>query len=268
MNTQSHSSFPAPSSAKPLLLTGSPSFRPLSSLSDPPSSATSHISRITQGRYSERKDGRAQSGGYRPATTIGTLPDNVLLEIFDSYRSQSHIYQGLYNDDIVPYRTVWEWHLLVHVCRRWRQIVFGPPHRLNLEILCTYRTPTRKNLSIWPAFPIVINYRTPKWQLGQGNIIAALKHPERVCYVRLNVTGSPLGKMATAMRKPFLVLTQLHVISNGINVPVFPAKFLGGSAPRLQELTLSGIPYPTLPTLLSSTSNLVTLKLLDRKSVV
>jgi hypothetical protein len=31
------------------------------------------------------------------------------------------------------------WQVLVHVCRRWRSIVFGSPRRLNLQLFCTSR---------------------------------------------------------------------------------------------------------------------------------
>ncbi len=182
------------------------------------------------------------------------LPDNVLLEIFDLYRS-NHDYAS---------RTVWRWHLLVHVCQRWRQIVFTSPHRLNLQILCTHGTPVRKNLGIWPAFPIVIDYCysgsgiTPH---DEDNVIAALEHRNHVCYVRLDITGLQLGEMATVMQEPFPVLTRLFIGSDDENAPVLPDGFLGGSAPRLQEIALSGIPYPTLPTLLLSASDLVELSL-------
>jgi hypothetical protein len=191
---------------------------------------------------------------FRHATTVGMLPDNALLEIFNFYR--------INHDDAS--RTVWKWHLLVHVCQRWRQIVFASPHRLNLQILCTHRTPVRKNLGIWPALPIVIDYHysgigiTPD---DEGNVICALEHPDRVCYVRLDITGSQLGKMATVMQEPFPVLTRLFVGSDDVNAPVLPSEFLGGSAPCLQEIALSGIPYPTLPTLLLSASDLVELSL-------
>ena len=52
-----------------------------------------------------------------------------------------------------------------------------------------------------------------------------------------------------------------HIHSVGSNVPVLPKEFLGRSAPRLREITLSGIPYPALPALLRSASHLVTLEL-------
>ena len=125
------------------------------------------------------------------------LTDNVLLEIFDFFRN---------NHDHAS-RTVWRWHLLVHVCQRWRQIVFASPHRLNLQILCTHRTPVRKNLCIWPVLPIVIDYHysgsgiTP---IDEDNVISALEHPDQVCYVRLDITGSQLKKIASGMQEPFL----------------------------------------------------------------
>ena len=156
----------------------------------------------------------------------------------------------------------------MHVCRRWRQVIFASPHRLDLQILCTYGTPVRKSLGIWPAFPIILDYHyvssiTP---YDEDNAIDALEHPDRVCTVRLYVTGSQLGKMATVMLVPFPVLTRLDIrlfSSWDGNAPVLPADFLGGSAPCLQEITLSGIPSPALGKLLLSTNVLVKLDLLD-----
>ena len=182
------------------------------------------------------------------------LPDNVLLEIFDFYRSN--------HDDAS--RTVWKWHLLVHVCQRWRQVVFASPHRLNIQILCTHRTPVKKNLGIWPVLPIVIDYHYSGGGItldDEENVITALEHPDHVCYVRLDLTGSQLGKMAAVMQEPFPMLTRLFIGSEDVNAPVLPDAFLGGSAPRLQEIALSGIPYPTLPALLLLASDLVELSL-------
>jgi hypothetical protein len=177
------------------------------------------------------------------------LPDDVLLEIFDFYRT-NHDYSR---------RPVWKWHLLVHVCRRWRQVVFASPHRLKLQIFCTYGT---QNLGIWPAFPIVLDFAAA-YRLrpnDQDNIVAALEHFDRVCDVRLVGTSSQLAKMATAMRKPFPVLTHLDLLPWD-SALVLPADFLGGSAPSLQKITLSSISFPELGTLLSSTVNLVTFNL-------
>ncbi|KAH9163237.1 hypothetical protein EDB89DRAFT_575246 [Lactarius sanguifluus] len=211
-------------------------------------------------RVRRRKRLHAQGGSHRTSTTIGTLPDDVLLEIFDSYRSQSYDHPRLYQDS-VSYCTAWPWHLLVHVCQKWRQIIFESPLRLNLHILCTHRTPVKKSLSIWPAFPIAISYHQLDGPSGQDNVIDALKHPDRVCYVSLDVTVPQLGKMATVMQEPFPVLAHLNVSLDYGNAPVLPAKFLGGSAPCLQTFRLHGVSFPALPSLLLSASELVKLEL-------
>ena len=183
------------------------------------------------------------------------LPDNVLLEIFDFYRTDDH-----------TRNTVWKWHLLVHVCRRWRQIIFGSPHRLKLRILCKRSTPVRRDLCIWPTFPIVMDYFHYKGRLSPDdelNAVAALKHPDRVCDARFSLTGSQLGGMATVMQEPFPVLTRLYIISRDESAPILPGRFLGGSTPCLQKMALDSVPYPTLPTLLLSASDLVELHLFN-----
>jgi len=193
---------------------------------------------------------------YGNATTINMLTDNVLVEIFDFCRKDYNHYLS----------HVWNWYLLVHVCRRWRQIVFASPRRLNLQILCTEGTPVRKDLGIWPAIPIAVQYGDDASGIqvspnDEDDVIAALEHPDRVCHVRLCIMGSQLGKIATAMQEPFPMLTRLSISSFDGNVPVIPSGFLGGSAPCLQEIELYGVPFPALPTLLLSASDLVELKL-------
>jgi hypothetical protein len=65
------------------------------------------------------------------------------------------------------------------------------------------------------------------------------------------------------MRNIFPALTSLRLRLTQINAPALPDSFLGGSAPRLQTLSLRGIPFPALPNLLSSTHDLVELSLWD-----
>ncbi len=190
------------------------------------------------------------------------LPDDVLLEIFDLCQEtlRNKKFRG------------WEWHLLVHVCQRWRQIVFASPHRLNLRIRCTYITPVRKNLDIWPAFPIEIDNTYNLFYRGnmprdEDNVIAALEHPDRVCHVELSrLEALPWGKLVTLLQEPFPVLTHLSISVNDDdgdngNTLALPDEFLGESAPCLQEFNLSGFTFPALPTLLLSTSDLAELSL-------
>jgi len=259
MSTQSHCPVPSPSFVAPAGPAPSPSSLSICALSLPSCqspSADSHTRESGQGHPKNRLDRRAQLESCRQATTIGALPDSVLLEIFNFHRNNHPSYSCIQ----------W-WHFLVHVCQSWRQIIFESPHRLNLQILCTHGTSVEKNLSIWPPFPIVIDYYRSKRsnserQRDDDNIIAALKHSNRICSFKIPKT-SPLKYIAKAMQVPFPVLTRLCIHSWSGNNEVLPAEFLGGSAPRLQEISLSGVPYPSLPTLLSSSSDLVNLDLFN-----
>ena len=63
--------------------------------------------------------------------TINMVPDVALLTIFDIYMDEEKIET---------------WQTLVHVCRKWRNIVFGSPRRLNLRLFCTARALRRRKL--------------------------------------------------------------------------------------------------------------------------
>ena len=59
---------------------------------------------------------------------IGILPDDILLEIFHFYVDvKRQLYEGK--------ARVEAWQALVHVCRRWRNLVFRSPRRLNLRLI-------------------------------------------------------------------------------------------------------------------------------------
>ena len=150
------------------------------------------------------------------------------------------------------------WQSLVHVCRRWRVLIFESPHRLNLRLLCTHKTPTRGKLNVWPALPLFIHGAMTSTQ-HLDNIIVALEQSNRVCQVDLFLTAWRLEKVLATMQVPFPELTDLRLFSDGETVPVIPDSFLGGFAQRLRFFTLDGIPFPGLPKLLLSATNLVQL---------
>lgn len=94
---------------------------------------------------------------------------------------------------------------------------------------------------------------------------AAFEHSDRVCKINLLcLTSSKLQRLASAMQKPFPALTHLElcVSAYGRMAPrALPDGFLDGSAPRLQSLGLNHIPFPALPQLLLSATDLVRLDL-------
>ena len=191
--------------------------------------------------------------------TIGTLPDDVLLEIFSFYvhKRDKHNWYEPDKDR--------RWHTLVHVCRRWRTVVFASPRRLDLRLLCTEKSPVREMLDIWPVLPISIrsfNYNLSFAVRGADNIIAALKHNDRVCQISLcSLLGSQLEKYAGAMHQSFPVLVDLAIDRLYLTELIIPDSFLCGATPSLRSLHLSGIAFPALPKLLLSATDLVALRL-------
>jgi hypothetical protein len=185
---------------------------------------------------------------------IDVLPDEVLLEIFDFYVGENEDEFDIKKEEIEG------WQTLVHVCRRWRTIVFASTIRLNLRLVCTSKTPAKDTLDVWPALPLLID-DDDFLSEGVDNIIAALKYSDRVDEIHLsNVGDSAMEKVLAAMQVPYPDLTHLELDSSG-TVPVVPDSFLGGHAPNLQMLGLDRIPVPGLPKLLSHSTELSNLYL-------
>ncbi len=156
------------------------------------------------------------------------------------------------------------WHQLVHVCQRWRQLIFASPHTLKLQLLCSCNTPVRKKLDSWPQIPIAINdkigYELTPTQ--EDNLLAAFEHSNHIYSVTLRLQRSQMEKVVMIMQKSFPMLTHLHLSSSSLywqNPPILPLGFLCGYAPHVQEITLSGLFWPA--TFVPSTSGLVKLHL-------
>lgn len=189
--------------------------------------------------------------------TIEILPDELLLEIFhhDRLLAVNQTFLG-----------PWKWQRLAHVCRSWRFLVFASPRRLELRLYYTHQKPVTQNLGCWPPFPIAIWYPRMNRTLlpkDEDNLIAALHHPDRVCEINFAVTSPLLERSIVLLREPFPVLEHLRLRSrDSARRPlVLPNAFLGGSAPRLRDIHLDGIAFPTLPHLLLTTRNLGSLQL-------
>jgi hypothetical protein len=190
------------------------------------------------------------------------LPDDVLLDIFDFCLKEPPYFIQDWSHTRSYSRTR-TWQKLVHVCRRWRDIVFQSPRRLDLQILCTTSTPVREMPNIWPTLPLIVYVGGYTGTWSMGNIIAAFKHRDRICGISINHSSkSPLETLLPVMQEPFPALTSLDLVScNGM--ARIPDSFLGGSAPHLRHLHLKTIQFLALPKLLLSATDLVTLTLSD-----
>jgi hypothetical protein len=192
--------------------------------------------------------------------SIDVLPDDALLEIFDFCVNQ-HLVEDLYLDNKSMKKEIEAWQPLVHVCRRWRSVVFGSPRRLNLRLVCTGETPARGTLDAWPALPLLI-WDEGYPRQGSDNIIPILERSDRVCQIHLDIPPSEWENVSSAMQVPFPELAGLWLNSREW-ARVLPDTFSGGSAPRLRSLQLNHIPFPGLPKLLLSATHLVNLILTD-----
>jgi len=98
--------------------------------------------------------------------TVDVLPDDVLEEIF-FYVNVGGVYFEQYL-----------WHALVHVCRRWRYLMFASPRHLNIRLAYDGNQPTSKVLDVWPVLPLKLlsspsghSKSDQRW----GNLVAALE---------------------------------------------------------------------------------------------
>jgi F-box-like len=186
------------------------------------------------------------------------LPEDVLLRIFYFdrliYLDEEH--------DIPEYRVFWRWNRLAHVCQRWRSVVFGSPNFLDLKLVCL---PGRRMelADIWPPLPIVVTNISYVYFLEDYDLDAAIVHHDRVCQINLfGLTNSRLQRLASTMQVQFPALTDIILFSpDRRQALALPDGFLGGSCPRLQTLRFHRIPFPALPKLLLSATDLVQLDL-------
>ncbi|KAH9080186.1 hypothetical protein EDB83DRAFT_953325 [Lactarius deliciosus] len=203
---------------------------------------------------------RAHGESNRHAVTINILPDDILLEIFAFCLHDPH-------NSLDSIRHMRVWLRLVHVCQRWRRIIYASPRHLDLHICCSNEMPFKnrnlKNLSLWRDFPLTIVFDIPE---GEDDLIAALGYPARVRSINILTKCPDVFEVVKVMRVPFPALTHLELSAPEDNdydpeVLHLPDEFLGGSAPCLQHLCLENISFPGLPTLLLSARNLVSLQL-------
>ncbi|KAI9510569.1 hypothetical protein F5148DRAFT_553435 [Russula earlei] len=188
-------------------------------------------------------------GPSQDRVTIDTIPDDVLVQIF-------HFYGNHWEN---------EWHRLVHVCQRWRSIVFASPHHLNLRIKYSGKRPLSQMMDVWPVLPVAIFYSQNPSSSYWENVADTIESEHHlICHVDLpDIPTSQWERFAAAMQKPFPQLTFLRILPATNTVTFVPDSFLGGSAPLLRELWLANCPFQGLPKLLLSAKQLVCLSLWD-----
>ncbi|KAI0260117.1 hypothetical protein BC834DRAFT_564725 [Gloeopeniophorella convolvens] len=188
----------------------------------------------------------------RSRTTADSLPEDVLVELFDLYREEPFSRR----------RDNWDWHKIAHVCRKWREVVLASALRLDLQLYCTYRIPVDKMLSHSPAFPIVIEYVYGRMlPQDKDSILSALQQPHRVRKINISAHDPTMHAIVMAACDSFPLLDSLELRSSSQNTFVVPGTFLRGDAPQLRYIRLDGVALPARSPLLASTRSLVELHL-------
>ncbi|KAI0306197.1 hypothetical protein B0F90DRAFT_1696996 [Multifurca ochricompacta] len=191
---------------------------------------------------------------------VDNLPGDVLLEIFDSYRS---IIKHLFEKN---HRRVWNsrhgWFKLAHVCRNWRLVVLASSSRLHLRLFFTvHRSPRAVMLTRLPPLPITVDYPSgANNHLEQNRLVNALRSPNRVHEIAFQETVDFRDKFLKVTNHPFPKLRRL-VLHHELSLSSFPTKLFSGATPCLQHLWVTGASLSSLSSLLLSASSLVDLTL-------
>jgi hypothetical protein len=179
--------------------------------------------------------------------TVGKLSDEVLLNIFRYYLGAASRF----------------WPRIVHICRRWRRIVFVSQRALDLRLFCTRGMAVQNSIDCWPALLIAVHFGgfvTPESPTpeDEDNIMAALVRSDRLTSINLTISVSLLEKLS-AIEGPFSELEDLVLVSQDSWRLTLPSSFRWGE--RLRRLRSTGIAFPALVQLLYSSRNLVDLRL-------
>jgi F-box-like len=191
--------------------------------------------------------------------TINDFPEEVLLDIFDSYREKFYVSN---------YARDWSrangWFKLAHVCQKWRRIVLTSTSRLDLQLYLTvYNYVNAVMMRRLPPLPIVLDCsmgaRTTR---DHARIVHALKYCDRIREIAFIGSGPGLNKILKATKRSFPALESLKLCHNSRGRGlILPPTFLGGSTPSLRRLDLRDVSLTSLSYFLSSAKGLVDLSL-------
>src|SRR5712672_2540428 len=192
------------------------------------------------------------------ALTIQSLPNEVLLFVFSFHRLLS-------STNNCPPAVAWRWHILAHVCQRWRHLIFGSLHHLGARLVIP-RNSLKTPSDSWPILPVSVWYESEDCMSSEqeAKAVAAFENSDRIREISLPVTMVYLFWGHLRNKKSFQELEHL-VLSESrrfFSPTALPYEFLGGPSPRrLRNILLNGVHLPTLPQLLLSSRDLVSLHL-------
>ena len=202
---------------------------------------------------------------HSPNLTIDNLPTELLLEIFDAYRQHfdyGYKHQRCWNTSLT-------WFKLIHVCRKWRHVVFTSMTHLNLYLILETRHRDRNHRDIilsrhFPPLPIVIDchFGGPSTPEDQVRLLSTLKLCDRVHGISVFGRRAPdFAEFFEQTKRPFPTLKSLKIYHEHLDTLELPPTFIGGSAPSLRCLKINPVSFASISPILSSATQLVDLSL-------
>jgi len=177
-----------------------------------------------------------------PNLTINSLPDEVLLEIIDSFRQS-----------VDPYDQQWKkehlWLNLAHVCRKWRAVMFASITRLDLGITVGPEKPGHIKTILSGPLPIFLDYRNYDSEDLTGSALWCMRdalkhHPDRVREITFEGEWASFNKFFKMTKCTFPMWRAFLC-----HEPDIPATFLRGpdlSYLRLRRLTVECVPFRSI----------------------
>ncbi|KAH8987262.1 hypothetical protein EDB92DRAFT_1136569 [Lactarius akahatsu] len=196
-----------------------------------------------------------------PRTTIDTLINDVLLEVFfDWYR----LYNTTDRSDLGWSIERW-WYKPIHVCRTWRRLILTSSTNLDLHLVCTHGIPVEAMIFHSPPLPLRIYHPRIPVQISvadEESALFALQQCERVRRIHVIAPTVFLSNLVNVMDGEFPRLERpSHPLVDGSRISLMLPETL--QAPLLHHLTLSNITLPTGSQLLRHAEGLITLALLN-----
>ncbi|KAH9992553.1 hypothetical protein BJV74DRAFT_400624 [Russula compacta] len=194
--------------------------------------------------------------------TYYILDNDSLLKIFYHCRPLLLEEDNADSYDRISERQNWVrerwWYKLVHVCRRWRYLIFASASRLGLCLVYAHATPVTDMLAYLPLLPLIIDYvhQDPSREMtveDEEGLLLALQHHHRVSRIRLWAPSSNLRKLVVALDREFQMLEYLYIepLTEDGKTLILPKTF---KAPHLRQVVLRnvtcypGMSHPSPPT--------------------
>ncbi|KAI0271287.1 hypothetical protein BC834DRAFT_858666 [Gloeopeniophorella convolvens] len=207
------------------------------------------------------------------SNSINSIPDEILLEIFDRYRLDCRIphtskrlsdcFEG--GITVPPF---W-WRVLERVCRRWRQVIRASPGRLALKLYYRRGTSMQSMLKGWPSsYALAALFSRDLYfrKHDLPGLKTILQKAQRFREAILHTRNPSFFPLVDAMMLPAPRLEHLELVheDKGQRSPVKPflsPEFLGGHAPNLTFVHLEKLDIRGTPRWLSTSTSLIYLSL-------